>query len=164
VSGERDIVHPPELQGLKRASKALIRAAGGQEAAAAETHKSQSRFAAYGLPNTPDFMGIDTVLALEGVTHGTPAHPAVTRMLARQAGYGLVRLPDPALGETKWSALVARLAHEGGELMSGVCEDLASGNDVSREEAQRRLADAADLVRVSVEIEAALKARAEGRD
>lgn len=164
MSADRTIIHPPELQAGKAATKALIRAFGGQEAAEAHTGKSQSQLSAYGGPNTPAFAPIDTVRALEACTHGQPGHPLVTRWLAREAGYGLVRLPDASAAPTQWSAFVAALAKEGGELMAGICDDLTSGNDVSPAEAKRRLDDAADLVRVAVEIEAALKARArEGR-
>jgi hypothetical protein len=157
---DRSLILPPDLQAGKAATKALIRAYGGQEAAAAERGKSQSRFCAYGLPNTDDFMPIDDVHALEARTHGAPGHPHVTRWLAREAGYELVPRPCAAQPETVWSAFVARLSREAGELMAGVCEDLATENDVSPAEAKRRLPDAADLVRVAVELEHALKQRA----
>jgi hypothetical protein len=160
---DRTLIVPPELQAGKAAAKALIRAFGGQIAAAAELGKSQSRMCDYGSPHTGDFMPISDVLTLEGRTHGQPGHPHVTRWLARQAGYGLVRLPDPDAPETVWSALIARLAREYGELAGGVLDDLSSGNDVAPAEARRRLADAADLVRVAVELEGALKIRSQER-
>lgn len=162
MSDARSIVHPPELQAGKAASKALIRAFGGQEAAEAHTGKSQSQLSAYGGRNTPFFMPIDVVAALEGSTHGLPGHPHVTRWLAREAGYGLVRLPDAKAPPTQWSGFIAQLGKEAGEVINGICTDLISENDVSPAEAATRLGDAADLVRIAIEIEAALKARAEG--
>jgi hypothetical protein len=160
MSGERTLTLPPDLQAGKAATKALVRAYGGQEAAAAARGKSQSRLCAYGLPNTDDFIPIDDVHALEACTHGAAGHPHVTRWLAREAGYELVRRPCPNAPETVWSGFVARLSREAGELMGGVCEDLSGDNDLTPAEAARRLPDAADLVRVAVELEAALKARA----
>jgi hypothetical protein len=104
MNGDREIVHPPQLQGGKAATKALIRAFGGQEAAAAETGKSQARLSTYGGPNTPDFVGIDVVVSLEGRTHGTPGHPHVTRWLAAEAGYMLVAKPAALLATADWCA------------------------------------------------------------
>jgi hypothetical protein len=164
MATERDIVQPPALQAGKAATKALIRAAGGQEAAEPLTGRSQSRLSAYGLPSTDAFIPVDAVAALEAVTHGHVGHPHVTRWLAREAGYGLVRLPRPGAEPTKWGRLIAGLGREAGELINGVCTDIDDDNDVSREEARKRLGDAADLVRIAVELEAALKARAEARD
>lgn len=160
MSTSRDIIHPPHLQAGKWASKALMRAAGGQEACEEYSGKSQGRLSSYGGPNTDAFMPIDVVASLEAVTHGHPGHPHVTRWLAREAGYGLAPLPRPDLAGTKWGRLIARLGKEAGELIEGICTDLDDDNDVAPDEARRRIADAADLVRVAVEIEAALKARA----
>jgi hypothetical protein len=157
---ERSIIHPPHLQGAKAAFRELVAAFGGQVPASVETGKCQSRISAYGHRNTTDFPPLDVVDALEERTHGLPGHPHVTRWLARRRGCELVRLPDPAMPETVWSSMVSRLAKEAGELMSGVCHDLGSENDISPAEARGRLVDAADLVRVAVEIEAALKQRA----
>lgn len=160
MSASREIVHPPLLQGLKAACKALIRAHGGQEAAAAATGRSQSQLCNYGLPNTADFMPVDAVLTLESATHGSPGHPQISRYLAREAGYALVPLPGAGARETEWSDYSARLLKEAGELLAGLGAALADDNEVRAREARALLPDAADLVRAAAELEAALKARA----
>lgn len=125
MSGDlRSVDHPPRLQSLKAASKALIRAAGGQEAAAAETGRSQARLSAYGGPNTPDFMPIDIVLALESVTHGTPGHPLLSRLLAREAGFVLVKLPTSAGNDQDWHQAMAAVSKETSEIIERVCHAL----------------------------------------
>jgi hypothetical protein len=160
MSHERDLVLTPRQQAAKAAFRDLVDAFGGQVAAAAETGRSQSRICAYGHRNMADFAPVDVVECLESRTDGTAGHPHVTRWLARQQGYGLVRLPDPGANATSWGLLASRLAKEGGDLTSGICADLADDNDVSPAEARARLRDAAELVRVAVELEHALKLRA----
>jgi len=164
MSGERTLTLPGHLQALKRATKELIRAFGGQEAAAAETGRSQSRLAAYGLPNTADFAPIDVIDAIEDMTHGAPGWPHVTLAMCRRRGGMFVKLPDPASPPTQWSGYVGRLGREAGALIDGICTDLSDDNDVKPDEAAKRLTAAVDLVRVAVELEAALKARAGERD
>lgn len=163
MSGERDIVLPPRLQGGKIAFGELVDAFGGQVAASAETGKSQSRICAYAHRNMADFAPIDVVACLEQRTHGTHGHPHVTRWLARQAGFGLVKLPDPAgiPTDTKWGLLASRLAKESGDVTSGICADLSDDNDIAPAEARARLNDAAELVRVAVELEHSLKMRSQ---
>lgn len=162
MSDDRTVVLPPHLQAAKAATKALIRAAGGQEAAAAETGKSQPRLSAYGLPNTEDFIAIDTVAALEAVTHGQPGHPHITRWLARQAGFALVALPASTSADEFWSRHVATLLKETGDMISGIGDALQDDNAISSSEALNLLAEADDMVNAAVEIREALKRRAEG--
>jgi hypothetical protein len=157
---DRTVVHPVRLQAGKQAFADLVDAIGGQVAAEAYSGKAQSRISAYGGRNTPWFPPVDVVVKLEGITHGQPGHPHVTRWLAREAGFGLVCLPMPGAAPTQWSGFIARLGKDAGELISGICTDLTDDNDVIPAEARQRLGDAADLVRIAVELEAALKARA----
>ena len=161
MSGRRDIVlGKPELE-LKVATRALIAAAGGTDGAGETCRARQQRMSDCQNRCTADFLRIDEVAALEDVTSG-PDWPQVTRALAQRQGFVLLQLPSPGAPQTVFSALIGRLAKEGGELMAGVCQDLSDDNDVSPEEARRRLPDADDLVRVVVELRAALRARAEG--
>ncbi|SMF70647.1 phage regulatory CII family protein [Allosphingosinicella indica] len=155
---------PPELQAGKARSKSLIRAAGGQEAAAEVTGKSQARMSSCGVPNTADFLSIADVRSLEAVTHGTAGHPLVTRWLASEAGYALVRLPGAGQPETAWSQRAAKLLREGGDIISGIGAALENDNDVCGKEAAALLNEADELVAIAVEIQSALKARARGTD
>lgn len=157
---ERDVVHPPHLQAGKLAFHDLLSAFGGQVAAAAETGKSQGRLSAYATPNTDAFPPLDAIDALEARTVGLPGWPHVTRWLCRRRGGIFLLLPAAVRGLGKWSGFVARLGQEAGDLIAGICTDLSDDNELSPAEARRRLKDAADLVRVAVELEAALRARA----
>lgn len=164
MSGERDIVHPPHLQGGKAAFRELLDAFGGQVPAAVETGRSQPRLSSYAHPNTPDFPPLDVIDTLEERTRGLPGFPHVTRWRARRLGFELVQLPDPAGAATAWGLFASRLAKEAGDVTSGICADLADDNEISPAEARGRLKDAADLVRVAVELEHALKQRAADED
>jgi hypothetical protein len=90
----RRIDNAPQDQAAKAKSLALVRASGGVEAAAAFCRSNMRRLSEYGRPDNDCFMPIDVVRDLEAVTHGTAGHPIVTRYLAQQAGYTLVRLPS----------------------------------------------------------------------
>lgn len=164
MNGDRTLTLPPHLQSAKLAFGALTDAFGGQVAAAAETGKSQPRICAYAHLNTPDFPPLDVIDALEARTVGTPGHPHVTGWLARRRGYELVRLPDPSAPPMSWAALTGETVKASGQLASGILADLTPDGSISASDAWRRLKDAGELVRVAVELEAALKARAaEGR-
>lgn len=125
MSTERTVSHPPALQAGKAATKALIKAAGGQEEAERFTGRSQSRLSSYGLPNTDAFITIDNVRALEAVTHGLPGHPHVTRWLAREAGGVFVTLPTAALADTDWHVEMAAVSKEVGDVIQRICLALA---------------------------------------
>jgi hypothetical protein len=127
VSGDRSIVHPPHLQAGKAATKALIRAFGGQEAAEEVTGRAQSRLSAYGLPNTADFAPIDVVVALEARTHGTPGHPLVTRWLATENGYLLVPKPAALPSDVDWHMALGEAVKEMGDATQKICAALPNG-------------------------------------
>jgi hypothetical protein len=164
MSGDRELTLPPHQQGGKLAFAELTDAFGGQVAASAETGKSQSRICAYGHCNTADFPPLDVIDALEARTVGTPGHPHVTQWLARRRGYELVKLPDPSAPPMSWSALLSETITASGELAGRILGDLSAAGEISPSQAWLRLKDAGELVRVAVELEASLKARAaEGR-
>ncbi|HWT12269.1 MAG TPA: hypothetical protein VN231_05920 [Allosphingosinicella sp.] len=140
-------------------ARELVKRVGGLEDAADYCRLGKSQLSDCCNPNVVAFLPSDAVEDLEAVA----GEPVMTRMQAREAGFGLVRLPDPGAAPTVWSGFIARLGREAGELIEGICTDLTDDNDVTPAEAGRRLADAADLVRVAVELEAALKTRAAAR-
>lgn len=133
MTATRTIIHPPELQALKESTRALVRAFGGQEAAEELTGRSQSRFSDYGNRNTPDFMPVDLVLALEACTLGAAGHPQVTRLLARNAGFALVRLPQAPAGDTDWHQAIAAVSRETSESIERVCTALSDGKVTAAE-------------------------------
>lgn len=123
---DRDEGLSPDLQGLKAATKALVRAAGGQEACATLArygrHQSYSEFASVEHPQR--FMPIDVVAALEDVTHGIAGHPIVTRHLCRMAGGVFVRVPQGQPGEAAFLDALSRLTGEFGRLSTGLMDAL----------------------------------------
>jgi hypothetical protein len=158
---QRDIVHRPHDLVLKLATEELIAALGGTSSQPAREITYQQRLSDCQGRNTDAFLRIDEVGRAEDLTVGQPGWPHVTSALCRRQGGVFLRLPDAGAPPSQWSGFVAQLGKEAGELINGICTDLSNDNDVTPEEARKRLADAADLVRVAVNLEAALKARAE---
>ncbi len=105
---------PPVKQGAKVASRALVRAVGGQEAcpgfARYTRHQAYSEFAS--IEHGDKFMPIDVVIDLEAVTHGAPGHPHVTRYLCERAGGAFVALPAADLSTRDFHAAVGALITE----------------------------------------------------
>lgn len=140
----------------KKLARRLVEAVGGVEAAASFCRVGKSQLSDFGNENLLSFMPADVIDDLEALV----ADPLYTRWQARERGFAMVPLPDPHAPATRWSRFVAALGKEGGDLIAGICTDLDDDNDVTPAEARRRLGDAGELVRVAVELEAALKARA----
>lgn len=156
----RTLTLPPHLQAAKIAFVELVDAFGGQEAAARETGKSQSRISAYGHRNMADMPPLDVVDTLEARTVGEDGHPHVTRWRARRLGYELVKLPDASASPPALSAMVSDLVKSSGRLGGGLIDDLTGGKAFGAAEAWRRLADADDLVRIAVQLRHELQLRA----
>lgn len=144
---------------LKAATRDLIAASGGTDGAGATIGVRQQRMSDCQNPFNPDFLRINEVAALEDLKRA----PIVTRALAKRQGYALVQLPDASAPETIWSLFVAKLAREGGDVMSRIAEALVDDNDISPGEAGAMLGDADELVDIAVQIQNALRARAEGK-
>lgn len=154
MTGPRTISLPPEAQQLKQASRDLVRAAGGQDAAAEQTGSRQQRMSDVGLRNTSDFLRIDEVAALEDVTHGTIGHPVVTRLLARRQGYTLLRQPDAPPAGADLIKLVAEGAKENGDVASAILTSLADDGRIDAAE-QARI-----LCRIDEQVDVAMRLRA----
>lgn len=166
MSGARDILHGRRDLQLKAATRALVETTGGTDGAAEtlttpDRRVRQQRISDCQCSNTDDFLRLDEVARLEDVAIRTPAWPPVTRALADRHGFELVRRPVAAAPETDLTALLGRLCKEHGELAAGVCADIASDRLSPAREAAARLPDARDLVRVAIELEAALRAIAD---
>lgn len=142
---------------LCECARTLIEGVGGVEAAAGFCRAGKSQLSDYQNKNKLAFIPIDVIADLEQLTD-----PVVTRQLASQAGYALVKLPSPQASETVWGQRIAKLMKEGGDIMCGLGKALEDNNDVDPDEAKALLTDADELVAIAVEIQSALKRRAEG--
>lgn len=98
--------------GLKTATRNLLCALGGAEAAASGSRVSRSLWGDYGNPNSPRFPPIDVVLDAEAEC----GRPFVTEAMARLNGYMLV--PIVARGEGEVREQLARFAESSGGVMS----------------------------------------------
>lgn len=161
MSAPRDLVHAPALQVLKSASKALVRAFGGQDAAAALIGCRQQRMSDCGLANTPDFLRIDEVEQLEQVTQGLPGAPHVTRALAAATGHVLIKLPQTQ-GAGDWLSSMGMLAKEAGDITSSIAVALADGSGVSADEARDILRECDEAVAALMAVRALAEAVSHG--
>jgi len=122
MSVDRTLTLTPELQELKAACKALVRAFGGQVAAAERLGTRQQRISDCCSANTDAFLRIDEIAALEAETVGYPGHPHVTSVLARQRGHAAVPMPDHSATGLDLLKLFARQSKETSELAGAVVE------------------------------------------
>jgi hypothetical protein len=135
MSGPRDLALTADQRRLKRASKELVKAVGGQHEAADITGARQQRMSDVGLPNTPDFLRIDEVLALEEEALGSIDWPQVTRAMARHHRCILVRVPErPAAAD--WHREIGQLSKQAAGVIQTICEALCDGKVDAKEVAQ----------------------------
>lgn len=146
-----------DQQRLKKAVRDLQRAVGGVEAAAEITGKGKSQHGNYQSPNMPDFATIDAVAAMEAVSHGTPAHPAVTRLLCQMAGGVFVPLPQMPEGADAPALMLARLAAELGDVSRKITEGLADNGVLDPHEAEAALIEVGDLERLTAQLRMTLR-------
>jgi len=120
VTVERNITLPPEQQEIKEACRALVKAYGGQDAAATRLGTRQQRISDCCSTSTDAFLRIDEIAVLEAETVGYPGHPHVTAVLARQRLRELV--PTPAIAATGRDLLMlfARQSKGNSELAEAV--------------------------------------------
>jgi hypothetical protein len=151
---------PTRDQALKRDTKALVLAAGGQAEAAsfARRIKRQQSFSDYGAANVDQFMPIDAVRDLEDVTRGTPGWPHVTRQLASQQNCAVVILPDAEPSSGGFIAAMADLTKEYADVSGGLLGALADGHVCAADVRKGDLvAQADELIAVAVNIRAMLE-------
>lgn len=156
MSIERTFTLTPELQELKAACRSLVRAFGGQVAAAERLGTRQQRISDCCSANTDAFLRVDEVAILEAETVGYPGHPHVTNVLARQRGRETVETPAIAATGRDLLKLYALQSKETSDLCEAVLEANSDG-DIELTEAEA-IDDAIDDV-----IAGALAMRAEVR-
>lgn len=145
---DRTVQFSPEMQGLKKATRELVIACGGQEEAARYSRRVRRHqsFSDYAAPNVDLFMPVDVVADLEAVTRDKADWPHVTRYLAQRLNMALVALPDAAPGEAGWHQAQAALTKEFADVSAGLSASLAAG-PITAEQVRRR-----DLIRETREL------------
>lgn len=146
----RSVPIPPEMQAGKAAFKQLVRAFGGQEAAAIETGVRQQKISDMGLPNVPEFPTLDLIDTLEARTEGTADWPLVTRWLARRRGFALVRMISEGAEPESLRDAIMTITRKLGDTADEVAEALhpasEDGANVSPGEARAILADLHEMM------------------
>lgn len=153
---ERTIILPTELQELKSASRALVRAFGGQDAAAKRLGTRQQRISDCTSRNTDAFLRLDEVAILEAETVGMAGHPHVTSVLARALDMEIVPLAHCAASGRDLLKLFAQQSRSNGELADKILE--AHDDDIVTIAEAAMIEDAADKV-----IATAIRIRAEAQ-
>lgn len=135
MSIERNITLTPELQELKAACRALVRAFGGQVAAAERLGTRQQRISDCCSANTDAFLRVDEIAILEAETVGYPGHPHVTNVLARQRGRETVETPAVTATGRDLLKLYAQQSKENSDLCEAVLMANSDG-DIELHEAE----------------------------
>lgn len=120
MTSERTITLPVELQELKAATRSLVRAYGGQEAAARRLGTRQQRVSDCCSRNTDAFLRLDEIAILEAETVGLPGHPHVTCVMARQNDRELVETPTIAATGRDLLRLFAQTSKSNSDLAEAV--------------------------------------------
>lgn len=107
---ERRPLSQNEYDGLKHASKRLIKACGGLEAASMITRVGHSELARYYALEEKLFMPVDVVSDLEAIADS----PVISQTLAQMLGYTLIQLQpaDTATPHHHWTSQLAHLGQE----------------------------------------------------
>jgi len=132
----------------------LVEQVGGLKNASYFTGKSKSQVARYQSPNDRDSITLRDIRRLEERTVGQGGHPLITRYLANQNGFVLVRLPTDKIGAAQLMQYIGAMAKELGEVSKHILDDLADGeiNDP-----QGAIDECFDLLRVTAATVEALK-------
>jgi hypothetical protein len=154
--GRSTVTLPSDEQRQARVVRELIHAAGGVEACERDCGKAKSLFSGYQSPHDSRSIPLRDIEILESVTHGKLGHPHVTRYLARQAGYILLRRPDVPHDRADVMRLLARQARERGEREQQILDALGDG---ALDEAEAELL--IPLFRLSLETTAEMLAELE---
>lgn len=125
----------PRDQALKRATRALVDAAGGCENAAPLCRVGKSQLAAAGCINEPDrWLPVDVVRDLMAVTRGHAGAAQLLAHLAAEAGFALVPIAGKrgAAAGIEPLAAIQDLSRETAELVGVLAQHAAGGADARR--------------------------------
>lgn len=149
---DRSVSLPPDLLEIKAASRALVRAYGGQLAAAKRLKTSQQRVSDCCSRDKDVFLRLDQVATLEAETNG-PDHPHVTTVLARLHDLELVELSPCAASGRDLLRLFAKQSRSCGELAQKIL-DAHADNIVTPDEAKLIEQAADEVISIAIHIRA----------
>lgn len=132
----RDITLPVDQQRLKTACAELVRAFGGQVAAAHRLNTRQQRISDCCSKTTDAFLRIDEIAVLEAETIGYPGHPHVTSLLASRIDAQIVTTPRVTATGKDLLQLYAAQARETADLAGEIAAAQMDG-EIRLHEARR---------------------------
>lgn len=127
MSTDRAAALPVEAQELKTACGQLVRAYGGQDAAAERIGRRQQHVSDCCSKQQDKWLRIDEIATLESETIGHPGHPHVTHLLARRGGFELVPTPTIAATGRDLLRLFAHQSKQTSDLAEAVLDAQADG-------------------------------------
>lgn len=125
----RSATLPPVAQAGKAAFKALVKAFGGQDAAAEECGIRQPRISDMGNPNVDEHPPLWMIDHLEDCTVGHPGWPHVTNWLCRRRGGVFVSLPQGPDDAGGIMESMVGIAGELGQVSRAVSDAVASASE-----------------------------------
>lgn len=134
----------------------LVEQAGGLKNAAYFTGKSTSHIGRYQSPNDHDSITLRDIRKLEECTVGKGGHPLITRYLANQNGFVLIKLPTDNPSPGQLMKYIGAMTKELGEVSKHILDALADG-EIDSDEARGAIEECFDLLRVTVGLVEALK-------
>jgi len=149
--------HTPEKLKLKRAFAEVVKGAGGVEASAGFCRVGKSVLSDQSRPESESFPAIDVVADLEPLARNRPGWPHITRELAGQLGFALVKLPEALPDGADLLILLGGLGQSFGQVSSEVCDALSDGR-VQPPEATRIRALLRQQIEIAVRMDAVLAA------
>ncbi|WP_289145220.1 hypothetical protein [uncultured Sphingobium sp.] len=162
----RAVALSPDQQSGKASFKALVKAFGGQDAAAEESGVRRQKISDMGLANVAEYPTLDLIDLLEDRTVGLPGWPHVTSWLCRRRGGVFVPLPRGGADADGMMRTVAEMAAEFGDVSravaDAVCPHGPDGEEVNASEARTALAALDDLDRVSAQLRHKLQSKIKG--
>lgn len=121
----------PDQLALKAATRAAVKAAGGQDFVANEVGRAQSRISDYCSSTVAEFMPLEIVARVEELGAGSPGHPHITRALARRQGDMVLDCTDG--GECyPLARLLAEVAGESSDVIRVLAEGAGSPDAAAR--------------------------------
>lgn len=162
----RAVALSPDQQSGKASFKALVKAFGGQDAAAEESGVRRQKISDMGLANVAEYPTLDLIDLLEDRTVDLPGWPHVTSWLCRRRGGVFVPLPQGGADADGMMRTVAEMAAEFGDVSravaDAVCPHGPDGEEVNAAEARTALAALDDLDRVSAQLRHKLQSKIKG--